>query len=54
LVLKTYVEAFVGDGKWGMKIHEIICMPRPRTPKAPSAFDYATHKTKHDFVSYGP
>jgi hypothetical protein len=41
------------DGKWGMKIHEIICMPECRTPKRPSAFDYVTHKTMIDYVRSG-
>jgi hypothetical protein len=42
------------DGKWGMKVLEIICMPRDRTPKAPSAFDLETHKGKTDWISYSP
>ena len=42
------------DGKWGMKIHEIICMPRCRTPRPPSALDYETHKSAVNFVAYSP
>jgi len=42
------------DGRWGMKIHEVICMPRCRTPRPPSAFDYSTHKSRYDFISYSP
>jgi hypothetical protein len=42
------------DGKWGMKILELICMPRDRTPKAPSAFDIETRKGKVDWISYSP
>jgi hypothetical protein len=42
------------DGRWGMKIHEVICMPRCRTPRPPSAFDYSTHKGRYGFISYSP
>ena len=42
------------DGTWGMKIHEIVCIPECRTPKAPSALDYVSHKNKIDFISYSP
>lgn len=42
------------DGEWGMKIHEVICMPECRTPKSASALDYVTHNSKADFISYSP
>ncbi len=42
------------DGEWGMKVHEIVCMPECRTPKAPSALDYVTRKGKYDYISYSP
>lgn len=42
------------DGEWGMKIHEVVCMPECRTPKSASALDYVSHKGKTDFISYSP